>query len=135
MDLSTDEIVALAREANIQNPVALDNPLIGKIGEKYTNLNSFQKNIIQIVSRGFLNILLRTYSNPSFEKNIQEQVPVYDIILGKRNALIAEAIIESPVPNIYIHYGALHYAGILAMLREKDPKWREISRTEYQVIQ
>lgn len=134
VDISTDEIIAFAREAQIGAPLPIRNDLLTQLTEKYPELNDFQKKTLQIISRGFLNILLRTYTNPALEENLKTQLPIFDIILDKRNAILAEAIIESPVPNIYIHYGALHYAGVLAILQEKDPRWREIARTNFQVI-
>jgi hypothetical protein len=134
VDISTDEIIALAREANIENPAPLENDILLKITEKYPELNDFQKRTLQIISRGFLNILLRTYTNPALEENLKTQLPIFDIILDKRNSILAKAIEESPVPNIYIHYGALHYAGVREILEKKDPRWREIARTNLEVI-
>jgi len=86
------------------------------------------------MSRGILNVLLKTYQNPALAQELKKNIPVFSIILDKRNNLLADAIISSPVPNIYIHYGALHYAGVLARLKEKDSRWQEIARTEFQVI-
>lgn len=134
VDISTDEIIAFAREAQIAAPLSVENDLFVQLSEKYPQLNQFQKRTLHIISRGFLNILLRTYTNPTLEKNLKAQLPIFDIILDKRNSILADAIIESPVPNIYIHYGALHYAGVLALLQEKDPRWREVARTDLQVI-
>lgn len=134
VDLSTDEIVALAKEANIEPPSAWENNILTTIEKKYPQFTLFQKTIIQILTRGTLNILLRIYTEPSIEQDLKAQVPVFDIILDQRNQLLAWAILESPVPNIYIHYGALHYAGVLRILTEKDPRWKEIARTEFQVI-
>lgn len=134
VDISTDEIIAFAREANIESPEPLENDILTKIAEKYPELNDFQKRTLQILSRGFLNILLRTYTNPALEQNLKTQLPIFDIILDKRNSILAEAIEESPVPNIYIQYGALHFAGVLEILKKKDPRWREIARTNLEVI-
>ena len=134
VDISTDEIIAFAQEAQIWAPLPIENDLFVQLADKYPEFNEFQKRTLRIISRGFLNILLRTYTNPALEKNLKAQLPIFDIILDKRNTILAEAIIESPVPNIYIHYGALHYAGVLAILQEKDPRWREIARTDFQVI-
>lgn len=72
-------------------------------------MNAFQKNILRVVSRGMMNVLLRTYTNPAFTEELQKSIPIFDIILDKRNDLLVESITTSPIPNIYIHYGALHY--------------------------
>ena len=134
VDISTDEIVELARAAAIEYPEPLDAALITQITEIYPTLNDFQKKILQIISRGGLNLLLRMYTNPALEQNLKSQLPVFEIILDKRNMILAEAILASPVPNIYIHYGALHYAGVLQILEERDPRWREVARTDFEVI-
>lgn len=134
VDLSTDEIVALAKEANITPPLSSEKNILAIIEKNYPQFTTFQKTIAQILTRGSLNILLKIYTKPSLKKDLKAQVPVFDIILDQRNNLLAWAILDSPVPNIYIHYWALHYAGVLGILAKKDPRWREIARTEFQVI-
>ena len=120
VDLSTDEIIVLAGEQDIA------------VAENMPDENIID--VIRVMSRGMMNILLRTYTNPALTEELQRSVPVFDIILHKRNDLVAESIIASPIPNIYIHYGALHYDGIFEKLKEKDSRWQEIARTELQVI-
>lgn len=134
VDLSTDEIVALAEASNIQSPPPMESTLLETLERKYPTLTPFQKTLAQIMSRGILNVLLKTYTNPTLEQNLKQQLPVFDILLDQRNEVLVTAILESPVPNIYIHYGALHYPGVLKMLVEKDPRWKEVARTEFQVI-
>jgi hypothetical protein len=135
IDLSTDEIIALAGEEEIAVAEDMPNENIITVFEKsYPSMNTFQKNIIRVMSRGMMNVLLRTYTNPALTEELQRSIPVFDIILHKRNDLVVESIITSPIPNIYIHYGALHYDGIFAKLKEKDSRWQEIARTELQVI-
>jgi hypothetical protein len=135
IDLSTDEIIALAGEENIAAPENVTpNSLLEVFEKQYPTFNPLQKKIVRVMSRGMLNILLKTYQNPALTEELKKNIPVFSIILDKRNDLLADAITWSPVPNIYIHYGALHYAGVLTRLREKDSRWQEIARTEFQVI-
>jgi len=77
--------------------------------KRYPAMNDFQKNIIRVMMRGMMNLLLKTYTNPALTQELEKSIPVFDIILNKRNDILVNAIISSPVPNIYIHYGALHY--------------------------
>lgn len=65
---------------------------------------------------------------------MKEAIPVFNIILDERNKHIVEAIEKSPNQHIYVHYGALHYPGILKLLQENDPRWKEIERTGFRVI-
>jgi len=134
IDISTDEIIALAEDENIKAPLEQETNILSYLEEKYPDFTPFQKHIALIVSRGLLNILLRTYTNPELEQALKKELPIFEVILDKRNEILAQSIIDSPVPNIYIHYGALHYSGVLKILKEKDPRWTEIAKTNLQVI-
>lgn len=135
VDISTDEIITLAGAQKIQEPMNIPEQNIMEMFQgRYPTMNDFQKNLIRVMLRGVMNILLRTYTNPTLTQELEKSIPVFDIILNKRNDILVDAIITSPVPNIYIHYGALHYPGVLKKLQEKDPRWQEIARTEFQVI-
>ncbi len=84
--------------------------MLSLIEERYAGFNDLQKHIARTVSRGAFNVMLRTYADPAFNKEIKQTMPIFDIILDKRNEHLVEAITASPVPNIYIHYGAMHYS-------------------------
>jgi hypothetical protein len=81
-----------------------------------------------------MNILLRVYERPDLIAQLEMQIPVFSVILWERNKNIVSTIESTPSQKIYIHYGAMHYAGVLALLQAKDPRWKEISRTEFVVI-
>lgn len=84
--------------------------IVSRIETAYPQFNDTQKFIARAVSRGLMNVLLQTYSEPGFAEELKQTMPVFDVILDERNTHLAQAIIASPVPNIYIHYGAMHYA-------------------------
>ncbi len=134
IDFSADDIIAFAEAEKMVVPTDVQPDVFQIIRERYPSFNPFQKYIAREVSRGLLNILLRSYTNPSLPEKLKDTMPVFHIILDKRNKLLADAIVSSPVPHIYVHYGALHYPGVLILLKEKDPRWQEIARTEFQVI-
>jgi hypothetical protein len=81
-----------------------------------------------------MNIMLRVYERPDIVEKLQVQMPVFAVILWERNANIVRTIEASPSRKIYMHYGALHFAGVLAWLQASDPRWREIARTKFVVI-
>lgn len=58
-------------------------------------------------------MLLRRYSDPRIATTLKETIPIFTTILDKRDSLVAETITNSPNQRIYMHYGALHFAGIL----------------------
>jgi hypothetical protein len=93
-----------------------------------------QKYIAQAFSRAAMNIILRVYERPDLISQLEGQIPVFSVILGERNKNIASTIEATPSQKIYIHYGAMHYAGVLALLQAKDARWKEISRTDFVVI-
>ena len=134
IDLSTDDIVALAGPEVSPPTKRPEESILGIVEKHYPTFTEFQKKITRVMARGLLNILLRIYTDTKVETKLKESLPIFEVLLDKRNTLLVDAIQKSPTPNIYIHYGALHYPGVLAKLQEKDPRWREIARTYFVVI-
>jgi len=87
--------------------------MMAQIEAYYPRMNETQKYITYVVSRALMNIILRVYERPDIVEKLQVQIPVFAVILGERNANIVRTIEASPSRNIYMHYGALHYAGVL----------------------
>jgi hypothetical protein len=134
VDLSTDEIVALANDNAIAPPIDGQIDVVKIIQEKYPLLSQQQKYIARVVARGAMNMLLRNYNDVRLATNLKETTPVFNIILDKRDAVVVDALLNTPNQRIYMHYGALHFPGILKWLQEKDPRWWEVSRTVLTVI-
>ncbi len=114
VDISTDDIVRIAQDQNIGTPDRLSEDLLKKIERAYPQMNPSQKYVCYVLSRAVMNMILRVYERPEIITQLQSQVPVFSIILGERNNNIIRSIEASPSKHIYIHYGALHYPGILA---------------------
>lgn len=110
VDLSTDEIVAIAEKNNIAAPTGEQALIIDSVKKYYPTMSPFQKNIAQVLSRGMMNVLLRTYTSNNFVSNMQSELPVFSVLLDERNKNIVRAIVDSPSKKIYIHYGALHFS-------------------------
>ncbi len=110
VDLSTDEIVAIAEKNNIAAPTGEQALIIDGVKKYYPTMSPFQKNIAQVLSRGMMNMLLRTYTSNNFVSNMQSELPVFSVLLDERNKNIVRAIVDSPSKKIYIHYGALHFS-------------------------
>ncbi len=134
VDISTDDIVRISEEQNIGTPTDVSVDLIHQLENYYPSMNPTQKYIAYVFSRAMMNMILRVYERPDIIQKLEAQVPVFSVVLWERNKNIARAIEESPSQKIYMHYGALHYAGVLSLLQQKDPRWKEISRTEFVVI-
>lgn len=134
VDLTTDEIVKLAEKNATGFPVEKEADFINILKKYYPDFTPLQKKISIILARGIMNMLLRTYTDPALAQGMKDTIPIFNIILDERNKHLAEAIETSPNQHIYIHYGALHYAGVLKLLQEKDPRWKEVSRVSFQVV-
>lgn len=134
VDISTDDIVRIAQEQNISTPATAPIDIVQKIEAYYPIMNPTQKYITYVVSRAAMNIILRVYERSDIVEKLEIQVPVFSVILGERNKNIVRTIEDSPSQKIYMHYGALHFSGVLALLQKDDPRWREVSRSEFVVI-
>lgn len=77
-----------------------------------------QKNILGILCRGLINENIGAMSSDG---------PLEPVILDFRNRNLAQKIITHPSKKIYITYGAAHLPGVIALLKEKDPKWKVVS--------
>jgi len=136
VDISTDDIVTIAERENIPVPTQTltQTDLLNKLAIYYPHMNWVQKYVAQVFSRAAMNMILRVYERPDLVTQLEGEIPVYSVILWERNKNIASTIEATPSQKIYIHYGAMHYAWVLALLQRKDPRWKEISRTEFVVI-
>jgi hypothetical protein len=77
-----------------------------------------QKNILGILCRGLINENIGTFSSDG---------PLQPVILDFRNRNLVQQILTHPSKKIYITYGAAHLPGVIALLKEKDPKWKVVS--------
>jgi hypothetical protein len=77
-----------------------------------------QKNILGILCRGVINATLSATDTDN---------ALSPVILDYRNRNLVQQIITHHSKKIYITYGAAHLPGVMALLKEKDPKWRVVS--------
>lgn len=134
VDISTDDIVHIAERENIPVPTQVQTDFFRQLELYYPRMNRGQKYVAQVFSRAAMNMLLRVYERPDLIAQLEGQIPVYSVILWERNKNIVNTIENTPAQKIYIHYGAMHYAWVLALLQAQDSRWREVSRTEFVVI-
>lgn len=77
-----------------------------------------QKNILGILCRGLINENISAMSSDG---------PLEPVILDFRNRNLVQQILTHHSKKIYITYGAAHLPGVIALLKEKDPKWKVAS--------
>jgi hypothetical protein len=77
-----------------------------------------QKNILGILCRGLINENIGAMPSDG---------ALEPVILDFRNRNLVQQILTHHSKKIYITYGAAHLPGVIALLKEKDPKWKVMS--------
>jgi pheromone shutdown protein TraB len=56
---------------------------------------------------------------------------LFEVILDKRNEIIADEIIHSPHTEIFATYWALHFKWIFEILQNNDSNWKIVSKKQF----
>lgn len=132
VDLNIDEIIWLYEEKikdkNIEEKEALDinNELINQLA----NLNEKQLQILVYINQAILNFIIWSDSTQSFLSDNFTNTDLFDVILHKRNEVLANEIIESEYDKIFITYWLLHFNWVFEIVKEQDENWK-IIETKY----
>lgn len=93
-------------------------------------LNDKQLNILKYINKAMINVIIKS-------NNIQQTISdnfankeLFDIILNKRNEVIAKEIKNSEHKKIIVTYWLLHFEWIFNILKQNDIKWH-IKRIDY----
>ena len=73
-----------------------------------------QRFLAGIVCRGFFNVALGMDADPG---------PLDPVVIDFRNRYLVQQLLADPAPRIYVTYGGRHLPGVLALLKEQDPRW------------
>lgn len=90
-------------------------------------LNDRQLKILVYINQAILNFIVWSDSTQNFLTDNFANKDLFDVILGERNQVLSDAIINSEYNNIYITYWLLHFDWVFKILQEEDPKWQIIS--------
>ncbi|KQM97950.1 hypothetical protein ASE85_12920 [Sphingobium sp. Leaf26] len=82
-----------------------------------------QRKIAGILCRGFMTYGMRRGGIGKSEDQMNK------LILDYRNHVLAAALLAEPRQRIYVTYGAEHLSGVLALMRNTNPRWRIVSVT------
>gem|GEM_PF-681580 len=113
MDISIDEIIKYYEDLKIQNniyrtyktPIDVNQMII----QELSKLNDKELKILRYINKSFVNMIIK---NKNLQKIIYDNFTnkeLFEIILNKRNEIIAKKIINSPDKNIVMIYGMLHF--------------------------
>lgn len=130
LDYIMEEYNKLTTKEN-KNQEAID--ISKEIDLLVNELNSKQLAVLVYVNKAVLKTML---SNQELLKDFSgmNDKKIFEIILWKRNEILATEIQNSEYKKIYATYGLLHFEWVLKLLQEKDPNWKIISVKEVKAL-
>lgn len=125
VDLSIDEIMELYNK-NPKQDKSITPPIDATktITDTLTSLNEKELKILVYINQAILNFIIKSEKTQELITNNFWNQELFDVILNKRNDVLANAIIESKYNNIYITYWLLHFAWVLELLQKNDSSWK-----------
>lgn len=135
VDISIDEIMEkyenLKQKKSLQNriynePIDINDLIIKELSK----LNQKELKLFRYINKSFVNMIIKS---EKIQKIIQDNFAnkeLFEIILNKRNEIVAEKIIFSNDKKIITIYWMLHFNGIFEILKQHDIRWR-ITQIDY----
>ncbi len=132
IDFSLDEIVQFYQEEDQKTlwkkKESWISPEIQDINslviQELSRLNEKELKILVYVNQAILNFLVK---NDVLKEKIMNEFwnkELFEVILYKRNELLASEIINSKYNKIIVTYGLLHFEWVFDILKKKDPHWQ-----------
>lgn len=126
VDISMDEIIAYydtIKKEDSENEDIIDANQ--KILASLSSLNQKELQILVYVNQAILNTIIGNKTLLKGLENLNNK-ELFDVILGKRNELLAKTIVDSPYEKIFVTYGKLHFDGVFELLQKNDNNWKII---------
>jgi len=135
IDISIDEIVKYYDDLKIKNnnqnriykePLNASEIIINKLA----SLRENELKVLIYINKSFMNLIIKSdWLKNTIQKEFTNK-DLFDIILNKRNEVIADKIILWEDKNIIITYGLLHFNWVFELLKQNDIKWK-IEKIDY----
>lgn len=130
---STDAIESESNKNILWNSSIID--VNAEIIKVLSSLNEKQLNILRYLNKSILNLIIKSeWIQNVLTKNFSNE-KLFDIILDKRNEVLADEIITSEYKKIYTTYGLLHFEWTFELLQKEDQNWKIIWRENLFPIQ
>ena len=130
---STDAIESESNKNILWNSSIID--VNAEIIKVLSSLNEKQLNILRYLNKSILNLIIKSeWIQNVLTKNFSNE-KLFDIILDKRNEVLADEIITSEYKKIYTTYGLLHFEWTFELLQKEDQNWKIIWRENLLPIQ
>lgn len=134
VDLNMDEIVTKYEEKMSTKPewekeFKSKLPLDANktIIESLAWLNDRELKVLVYINQAILNFIIGSDSTQTLLTDTFTNKDLFDVILGRRNEVLANEIINSKYNKIYVTYWLLHFKWVYKLLTEKDSKWQIIT--------
>ncbi|ATU05452.1 hypothetical protein BKN14_03290 [Candidatus Gracilibacteria bacterium HOT-871] len=136
IDISVDDIMNEYKK--LKTPATTEGDILD-YGETMKNLvdrlNQRELNLVTYINRAVLNLLLGNRDIMMKMGKIGND-EIWQVIIGKRNEVVANAIINGKtVKKYYVTYGLLHFDGIFELLKKNDPNWKITKTTYHKLIE
>jgi len=136
VDLTIDEIIEHYEEwwvddTGATTPMDVNEEILNTLAE----LNDKQLKVLVYINQAILNFLIKSDWLRDIITEHVWNAKLFDVILNKRNDVLANAVIQSEYDEIYVTYGLLHFEWVLKLLQEDDVNWKEVERFNYFPIQ
>lgn len=90
-------------------------------------LNDRELKVLVYINQAILNFIIGSADTQTILTDNFANKDLFEVILGKRNQVIAQEISKSKYDKIYVTYWLLHFKWVLELLQKDDPKWQIIS--------
>lgn len=134
IDLNMDEIITeyskiieqkpkWEKEFQSKLPIDANNTIIKTLAW----LNDKELKVLIYINQALLNLIIWNEKLQWFLTNTFTNRDLFEVILWKRNEVLANEIINSNHDKIYITYWLLHFKWVYELLKEDNNKWQIIS--------
>lgn len=138
IDISLDEIVNqyenLKLKWNITNrkysePIKITE----SIKKELKKLNKKELELLRYINKAFISIIIKNDNIQNSISNNFWNKELFEVILNKRNEILANEIINSNETKIIVIYWLMHFNWVFEILKQSDIKWH-IQKIDYDEV-
>lgn len=134
VDLNMNQIMDSYNEKIVKNPNLKNNsdklPL--DVNKDIVNalnwLNDRELKVIVFINKSILNFIIKSDKLQEIITDNFANKALFDVILNKRNEVVANKIIDSKYNKIITTYWLLHFDWIFELLKKNDPNWKIVKK-------
>lgn len=129
VDISIDEIMEKYNKLKIDlwvwnrtysQPIDISQMII----EELAKIRENELKVLRYINKSFVNLIIKNENLQSAIQNNFANKELFDVILNKRNEVIAKKIISWDDKKIIAIYWLLHFKWVYEILKSQDIKWQ-----------